>query len=160
MPGQAKVFLYWQSGKLISFNLCLIKGNHFIDKFIGFDKELARKYHLYLVSFINNLSWCIEHGIKYYQLGITDYHPKIRFGAKLLEQYNYLRLNNQLLNFFCRFIAPLTSPVKFDPTLRLLRKNSPALIKYSQDYSTLSCLGDGSSSASEPSPNDLRTVPE
>lgn len=124
MPGEAKVFLCWQNDKLISFNLCLIKDDHCIDKFIGFDRELARKHHLYLASFLYNLSWCIEHGIKYYQLGITDYHPKIRLGAKLLAQHNYLRLSNPLFNFFCRFIAPLTSPVNFDPTLKSLRKNN------------------------------------
>jgi len=121
LPRETKFFLFWENDKLIAFNLCLIRGEYCIDKCIGFDKELAHKYHLYHYSFLHNLQWCIKNGIKYYQMGITDYHPKIRLGAQLTPLYNYLHLTNPLYNLFARFIAPLTSPVLYDPTLKKMK---------------------------------------
>ena len=44
--------LYYVNGKLSAFNLCFVYNDLLIDKFIGFDYEIARQYSLYFVS------WC------------------------------------------------------------------------------------------------------
>jgi len=122
MPGVAKYFIFRKDEKIVAFNLCLIKNDTCIDKFIGFDKELSRQYHLYQVTFCHNIDWCIKNGIKYYQMGITDYHPKIRLGAKLIKLDNYIKLKNPLFNLFLKPIARLIEPKNFDPTLKNLKK--------------------------------------
>jgi predicted N-acyltransferase len=84
MPGVAKYFItYDQNNKIVAFNLCLIKDDLFIDKFIGFDNKVAQEYHLYFITFFHNLDWCIKNKIHYYQPGNTDYHPKVRLGQNL-----------------------------------------------------------------------------
>jgi len=121
MPGVAKYFVFWKDKKIVAFNLCLIKNDTCIDKFIGFDKELSRKDHLYQVTFAHNIDWCIKNGIRFYQMGITDYHPKIRLGAKLKPLYNYIKLNNPLFNLFLGPVAKIIEPKNFDPTLKNLK---------------------------------------
>jgi hypothetical protein len=98
-----------------------IKGETAIDKFIGFDKELSHKYHLYYVTFVNNIEYCIKNGLRFYQMGITDYKPKIRLGAKLVPLYIYVKLLNPFLNIFSKIIARFVEPARFDPGLKDLR---------------------------------------
>ena len=115
MPGVAKYFITYDGEKIVAFNLCLIKDDTFIDKFIGFDYSVARKYHLYYTTFCHNIDWCITHGIKVYQPGFSDYHPKIRLGAKLLPLDIYVKIFNPLLNAIIRTIKPLIEPKNLDP---------------------------------------------
>lgn len=118
MAGVAKYFITYEQDKIVAFNLCLVKNGLFIDKFIGFDSELARKYHLYFTTFCYNLDWCIKNGIRRYQPGTTDYHPKIRLGARLIPLYIYAKSFNPLLNTIVRLCARWIEPKNIDPTLR------------------------------------------
>lgn len=120
MPTIAKVFLTRDKDKIVAFNLCLVKGDTCIDKFIGFDSDVYRAYHLYYTTFCHNIDWCIKNGIRYYQMGITDYAPKLRLGAQLIPLFIYLRCANPILNLFTRLIARLIQPKNFDPTLKKL----------------------------------------
>lgn len=122
MPHSARIFLARARGKIVAFNLCLIKNDTCIDKFIGFDRRLARLIHLYHRTFCHNIDWCIKNGIKFYQMGITDYHPKIRLGAKLIPLDIYLKCPNPIVNFFARPITKLIQPTNFDPTLKKIKK--------------------------------------
>ena len=115
MPGVAKYFITYDKDKIVAFNLCLIKEGIFIDKFIGFDYTVAHKYHLYYTTFCHNIEWCIEHKLKAYQPGFSDYHPKIRLGAKLVALDIYARAFNPILNFIIRMIKPLIEPKNMDP---------------------------------------------
>ncbi|MCX5710537.1 MAG: GNAT family N-acetyltransferase, partial [Candidatus Omnitrophica bacterium] len=58
MPGVAKCFVTYDKDKIVAFNLALIKGDTFIDKFIGFDLNVSHKYHLYYMTFCHNIEWC------------------------------------------------------------------------------------------------------
>ena len=118
MPGVAKFFITYDKDKIVAFNLCFIENDLFIDKFIGFDKEVAHKYHLYFTTFCHNLDWCIKNGIRYYQTGTTDYYPKIRLGAKLIPLYIYAKAFNPLLNTIVRLTAKWIEPKNIDSTLR------------------------------------------
>ncbi|MCX5709203.1 MAG: GNAT family N-acetyltransferase [Candidatus Omnitrophica bacterium] len=117
MPGTAKCFLTYDKNKIVAFNLALIKGDTFIDKFIGFDPEVSHKYHLYYMTFCHNYEWCLKNGIKKYQLGVTDYHPKLRLGAKLLPLHIYTKSFNPALNLLVRIFAKFLQPKNLDDSL-------------------------------------------
>jgi len=120
MHGVTKFFLTWDQNRLVAFDLCLVKGDTCIDKFVGFDKEVAFDYHLYYVTFCNNIEWCMKNGVRHYQLGITDYDPKVRLGAKLISLCAYIKFRNPALNLMAGFITKLLEPKNFDPALKKL----------------------------------------
>lgn len=122
MPGIAKFFLTYDKEKLVAFNLCLTNGTLFIDKFIGFDYSVAHKYHLYYTTLCHNIDWCIKNGFRLYQTGTTDYHPKIRLGAKLLPLYMYVKAFNPVIDFIIRIAAPLIEPRNIDPSLKEIKE--------------------------------------
>ncbi len=115
MPGVAKYFITYDNGKIVAFNLCLIKNGVFIDKFIGFDYSVAREYHLYYTTFCHNIDWCIRNGARIYQPGFSDYHPKIRLGAKLVPLDIYAKAFNPILDSILRIISPWIEPKNMDP---------------------------------------------
>jgi len=115
MPGVAKYFITYDKEKIVAFNLCLIKNGTFIDKFIGFDYSVARVYFLYYTTFCHNMEWCIKNGLKVYQPGFSDYHPKIRLGAKLVTLDIYARAFNPVLDSIIRIMRPLIEPKNMDP---------------------------------------------
>ena len=118
MPEVAKLFITKDKDKIVAFNLMFIKDNVCIDKFIGFDRELSHKYHLYHNTFCHNIEYCIKNGITTYQVGVTDYHPKVQLGAKLIPLYVLVKTFNPVLNLFLGLIIRIVEPKKFDPILR------------------------------------------
>jgi predicted N-acyltransferase len=103
-PG-CRYFLYYINGKLAAFNLCFVHGDLLIDKFIGFDYDIARQYSLYFVSWCVNIQWCIENGITGYQVGQTDYDPKTYLGCRLVPLYAYVRHTSGIVNRFLQVLA-------------------------------------------------------
>jgi predicted N-acyltransferase len=124
MPESARFFITRAGKEIVAFNLCLVKDNTLIDKVIGMDKKVSRMYSLYYTTFCENIDWCIKNGIRYYCLGITDYHPKLRLGAKLLPLYIYVKLFNPILKLFSRPLVRFIQPKNFDPTLKNLEENN------------------------------------
>jgi len=122
MPGVAKYFITYDKDKIVAFNLCLIKNGIFIDKFIGFDYEVAHKYHLYYTTFCHNFEWCIKNGLKIYQPGFSDYHPKVRLGAKLIPLYVFVRTFNPFLNSTLKILKPIIEPKNMDSVLKQIEK--------------------------------------
>ncbi|MFH0790167.1 MAG: GNAT family N-acetyltransferase [Candidatus Omnitrophota bacterium] len=118
MPGIARFFITYDRDKIVAFNLCLAKDNLCIDKFIGFDSALSHKYHLYFTTFCHNIAWCMDNGFRFYQLGVTDYHPKLRLGARLVPLYIYAKAVNPLLNFFIKLTAKFIEPKNLDASLK------------------------------------------
>jgi len=120
MPGKAKFLITRNRDKIVAFNLCLTQGETCIDKFIGFDDSVSRNYHLYYATFCHNVEWCIKMGFRNYQMGITDYHPKLRLGAKLIPLYIYAKSFNPIVNSMMKLLARFIEPRNFDPTLKNL----------------------------------------
>lgn len=118
MPGCVKFFITYAKNKIVAFNLCLIKGDTCIDKYVGFDPEVAYDYYLYFVTFFHNIQWCLENKIRYYQMGVSDYFPKVRLGAKLIPLDIYSKGFNPFLNLLFRCIAPFIQPKNMDPSLK------------------------------------------
>ena len=121
MPGIAKYFITYDKDKIVAFNLCLVKGDLCIDKFIGFDSAVSHQYHLYFTSFRHNIEWCIKNGIRYYQPGATDYHPKVRLGAKLIPLHVYAKAMNPVLNLFIRLFSKFIEPKNIDTSWKGLK---------------------------------------
>jgi len=123
MPGPAKFFLWRIDGKLVMFLFCLISKEIFSDCQVGFDYSIAYKYNLYFVQFRDTMNWCIKHGIKRYEMGVSGYEAKRRLGFEFVPHYLYVKLRNRILrpvfDLACRFLKF----ENFDPALK--RVNSP-----------------------------------
>jgi predicted N-acyltransferase len=100
-----RYFLYYVGDRLCAFNLCFVYDDLLIDKFIGFDYEIARPYSLYFVSWCFNIEWCLKHSIQFYQTGQTDYEPKTKLGGSLVPLYAYFKHNNFFFNLFLKLLA-------------------------------------------------------
>jgi len=119
--GVAKFFVTYAGNKIVAFNLVLVKGERMIDKFVGFDRELSWRYNLYYTTFTHNIDYCIKNGLRFYQMGITDYDPKVRLGSKLIPLYVYARFLNPFLNLFSGLLIKFLEPKRFDSTLKKLQ---------------------------------------
>jgi len=128
MPDTVKYFITRDKEKIVAFNLCFVKDGLLIDKFIGFDRALAKEYHLYFTTFCHNLEWCIQNGVRFYQPGATDYHPKIRLGAKLIPLFIYTKASNPLINFLIRVFARTIEPKNIDSSLKEITKLKKGII--------------------------------
>jgi hypothetical protein len=93
--------------QLAAFNLCFVYDHLLIDKFIGFDYEIAHQYSLYFVSWCFNIEWCLKNSIRYYQVGQTDYEPKLKLGGSLVPLFAYFKHNNFFLNLLIKLLAML-----------------------------------------------------
>lgn len=122
MPGLIKCFVTKENNRIVAFNLCMVKNNFCIDKFLGLDYEVAYKYNLYYTTFYHNIDWCIANGIRFYQPGQGDYDAKIRLGAKLTPLSIYIKTTNTVLNLFLKAIIKLIEPKNSDPALKNLKK--------------------------------------
>lgn len=100
-----KYFLYYVEDQLAAFNLCFVYDHLLIDKFIGFDYEIAHQYSLYFVSWCFNIEWCLKNSIRYYQVGQTDYEPKLKLGGSLIPLFAYFKHNNFLFNLVLKLLA-------------------------------------------------------
>lgn len=118
LPSQARFFLYYLQGKLAAFNLCLVHKNILIDKFIGFDYAVSKRYNLYFVSWAHNIKWCLEHSISAYYPGQTDYEPKIRLGGRFIPLYVYLKHRQAASNFMLKLLAAFLKPDDFGQASR------------------------------------------
>lgn len=122
MPRQTKYFLWRIEGKIATFALCLVSGEHFIDYYLGFDYAIVNEYYLYFVRFRGLMRWCIACGIKKYEMGVTSYEAKRRMGFDFIRLYFYMRHCNRLFNCFFGIVSPFLKPVNFDPVFKQMRK--------------------------------------
>ncbi len=106
----SKIFLYYCNNQLAAFNFCLIYKDTLIDKFIGMDYGLTEQFPLYFLSWLYNIEWCLNNGIKHYQVGQTDHGPKIRLGGHKIPLYVYLKHRNPLLNRVFDIAAKVLQP--------------------------------------------------
>jgi predicted N-acyltransferase len=114
---QAKFFLYYVGGKLGAFNLCFVREDTLIDKFIGFDYDIAYKYNLYFFSWCYNIRWCLKNSIGYYQVGQTDYNPKLKLGGRLIPLYAYVKHESPILNLILRLLAKILGLTNSDENI-------------------------------------------
>ena len=107
-----------------AFLFCLVSKDMLIDYYVGLDYEVAYKYHLYFIKFRDVLDWCIKHGIKRYEMGITGYEPKRRLGFDMIPLYLYVKLRNPALRPVFNLICQFLKFEHFDPELRKARRKA------------------------------------
>ena len=122
MPDQTLFFLWRMEERLVAFAFCLVSGGHFLDYYLGLDYSTAYQYHLYFVRFRDMLKWCIEHKIKTYEMGSTNYDPKKRLGFRFIPLYIYAKFRNRQLNPFLKIFCEFIKPERHDPVLRDMKK--------------------------------------
>lgn len=123
MPGKAKFFIWRLEGKMAAFAFCLASPELFIDYYLGFDYSLAYQYQLYFVRFRDLMQWCIDRGIRKYEMGVTGYEAKRRLGFDFIQLYFYIKHLNPLINPFVKVLKPLLEPKRFDPVFKEINKS-------------------------------------
>jgi len=123
---RAVLMLYWVGQKLIGFNLLLVERDRIIDKFIGMHYPIAREHNLYVLSWMTNVRFCLEHGIAQMQTGQTAYAAKLRFGSRLDKLWVCFKHRGKVLNGIFRTFGPLMAFDKMDPDLAVLYKKGRA----------------------------------
>jgi|GEM_PF-104846 len=96
--GRAACATYWLGDRLVAFNLVLCDGKRLLDKFLGMDYAVARRYNLYFYSWIENVRYCIAHGIPLYQSGQGLHREKLRLGSRLRTNSLWYRHRNPLID--------------------------------------------------------------
>jgi hypothetical protein len=108
---------------MAAFAFCLVSPGLFIDYYLGFDYALAYQHQLYFVRFRDMMQWCIDRGIKKYEMGVTGYEAKRRLGFDFIRLYFYIKHLNPFLNPFVKVIKPLLEPKNFDPVFKEINKS-------------------------------------
>jgi hypothetical protein len=123
---KAQFMLYWVGDELAAFNLLLLGSDTVVDKFLGMSYPLARDNNLYVVSWIENVRFCLETGRRWMQSGQTAYSSKLRFGSGLTPSSIFARHRNPVINRLIRLAAPLAAFDRWDPDLRRLAAEGKA----------------------------------
>jgi predicted N-acyltransferase len=96
--GRARCATYWLGDTLIGFNLVLANRHRLLDKFFGMDPELGRAHNLYYLSWMENVRYCIEHGLARYQSGQGLEREKLRLGSTLQPNSLWYRHRNRVVD--------------------------------------------------------------
>jgi hypothetical protein len=83
VPG-AEYTLYFVQEELAAFNLLVVTHEAMMDKYFCMDYELGRKYHLYFLSWLENVRYCVEQKIPVYHAGQGAEKTKAHLGATLI----------------------------------------------------------------------------
>ena len=110
MGERAFMVLYYAGDELLAANLLLHDRTTLLDKFFCMDAERGRAHNLYFVSWFENLSYCLAHGLKHYQSGQAAYANKLRLGSRLTRTQMYFRHRNRIFDRALRLAAPLLAP--------------------------------------------------
>ena len=95
---RARCATYWDGDRLVAFNLLLHDGTTLLDKFLGMDYAVVRRYNLYYVSWLQNVRYCIEHGFARYQAGQGLHREKRRLGCRLVPNWLWYKHRNRALD--------------------------------------------------------------
>ncbi len=123
--GRALCATYWAGDQLVAFNLVLHDGECLIDKFLGMDYAVARQYNLYFYTWIENVRWCIAHGIKLYQSGQGLHREKLRLGSRLAANWLWYRHRNPVLDRILAAVEKLARLDRHDADLAALNPPTP-----------------------------------
>ena len=118
MPDRVRFFLWWQEGRLIGFNLCLLHDDVLHDLDLGLDYTVALDLHLYFVTWRDVITWCLENGVKTYHTGPLNYDPKLHLKMQLAPQDLYARYNSDWINPIFKLAIKYLEPTRWDPVLR------------------------------------------
>ena len=123
---RASCVAYWLGDRLVAFNLVLHDGGRLLDKFLGMDYAVARDYNLYFFTWMENVRYCIEHGLNVYQSGQGLHREKMRLGSRLSQNWLWYRHRNRVLDAIFALFERLARLDRHDPELAMLLKEPRA----------------------------------
>jgi multidrug transporter EmrE-like cation transporter len=125
--GRAACATYWLDDKLVAFNLVLHDERRLLDKFLGMDYAVARQHNLYFYTWIENVRYCIAHGIDQYQAGQGLHREKLRLGSRLSANWLWYRHRNRALDMLFAAFERLFRLDRLDADLSALNPPAPVL---------------------------------
>ena len=117
-PHRARYFIWWQEGRIIAFNLCLIDEGTLQDLDVGLDYSVALDLHLYFRTWRDVIAWCLSNGVTAYSTGPLNYDPKLHLKLTLSPLDLYARHNSPLINPIFKIAIKYLEPTRHDPTLK------------------------------------------
>jgi predicted N-acyltransferase len=117
---RASCVTYWLGQRLVAFNLLLHDERRVLDKFLGMDYAVARDYNLYFVSWMENVRYCIAHGVPLYQSGQGLHREKLRLGSRLGANWLWYRHRSRVLDAIFASVEKLARLDRHDPELAAL----------------------------------------
>ncbi|MBS0225210.1 MAG: GNAT family N-acetyltransferase [Proteobacteria bacterium] len=97
--GDGVVFVYRRDGRMIGWNLCYLRHDMLVDKYVGFAYPQARENNLYALSWMHNLEYARMLGVKRYVAGWTDAEAKRQLGARFTLTWHAVRPRNPVLRW-------------------------------------------------------------
>jgi predicted N-acyltransferase len=114
VPG-AEYTLYFVQEELAAFNLLVVKQEAMVDKYFCIDYELGRKYNLYVLSWLENVRYCVEEKIPLYHAGQGAEKTKAHLGATFIPSVVLFKHRQPGID---RFLTE--RPAVIEPILRYL----------------------------------------
>jgi hypothetical protein len=118
MPDSARFFLWRIKGRLAAFALCLVHDGTMSHLNVGFDYAVSLDLHLYYTTVKDLFEWSLAQGLKRYDTGQLNYHPKLHLRMKLAPLDLYSRHTSPLLNPLYKLALGFLQPVRHDPLIR------------------------------------------
>jgi predicted N-acyltransferase len=120
MPENSFCSIYYSSEKPLAANFFLVNENTLIDKYFCAFSEDARNYNLYFISWVENIKFCLENGIKKYIAGQAGYENKTRLGCDFVINWLYFYHRNFIINILLKIASPILAA---DYTLKPIKEN-------------------------------------
>ena len=106
------------SNQLIAFNCLLHRDGVLLDKYIGMQQALAKKYNIYFLSWLHNIEMCIRDGFHTFQSGQAAYETKLKLGASLTPTFIFFKHKNRFLNQLLKLASRVLAYANFDKSVR------------------------------------------
>ncbi len=118
MPNNTRFVLYYAENQLIAFNCLLHRDGVLLDKYIGMQQALAKKYNIYFLSWLHNIEMCIRDGFHTFQSGQASYETKLRLGANLTPTSIFFRHRNIFFNQPLKLLSGVLAYANFDKSIK------------------------------------------
>jgi hypothetical protein len=99
VPG-AEYTLYFVREELAAFNLLVVTQEAMVDKYFCMDYELGRKYKLYVLSWLENVRYCVEQKIPLYHAGQGAEKTKAHLGATSIPSFILFKHRQPVIDRF------------------------------------------------------------
>ncbi len=114
VPG-AEYTLYFVQEELAAFNLLVVRQEAMVDKYFCMDYELGHKYNLYVLSWLENVRYCVEQEILLYNAGQGAENTKAHLGATFIPSLILFKHRQPVID---RFL--IEQPAVIEKILRYL----------------------------------------
>jgi len=105
----AEYLLFFAEGKLLGFKLLIVKNGKLIDKYLGMSQDIALKYNMFFVSWMEVVKYCINKGIKVCLQGPTAENVKRQLECRLIPGFVIFKFRNKIIQECIELLRPFLS---------------------------------------------------